>query len=178
MSSVSQKRINGDIIGAGMGQLCSRRHWLQSSAFGLGSVAAAMLLKQDGLLAEDNAAPKKPALEAPIYDLLPKQPPKPARAKAMISMFMMGGPSQIDLFDPKPELIKRHGQQFEGNIQFDNAAQASRQIMAPRWEFKPRGECGMEISELMPHLAGIADEITLIRSMHSAVNNHFPGFFA
>ncbi len=68
----------------------------------------------------------------------------------MISMFMMGGPSQIDLFDPKPELIKRHGQQFEGNIQFDNAAQASRQIMAPQWEFKPRGNCGMEISELMP----------------------------
>lgn len=161
-----------------VGKLCSRRHWLQSSTFGLGSVAAAMLLKQDGLLAAEGAALKKPTLEKPVYDLTPKQPPRPAKAKAMISMFMMGGPSQIDLFDPKPELVKRHGQQFEGDIRFDNAAQASRQIMAPQWEFKPRGECGMEISDLLPHTAGIADEITLIRSMHSAVNNHFPGFFA
>jgi hypothetical protein len=159
--------------------LCSRRHWLQSSAFGLGSVAAAMLLREEGLFAQDGgSAFKKPALETPVYDLQPKQPTRPARAKAMISMFMMGGPSQIDLFDPKPELIKRHGQQFEGDIRFDNAAQASRQIMAPQWAFHPRGECGMEISDLLPHLATIADEITLIRSMHSAVNNHFPGFFA
>ncbi|XZE44800.1 DUF1501 domain-containing protein [Pirellulaceae bacterium SH467] len=165
------------IANSGMGKLCSRRHWLQSSAFGLGSVAAAMLLKQDGLLAQEGAL-KKPPLEKPVYDLSPKQSPRPAKANAMISMFMMGGPSQIDLFDPKPELIKRDGQQFEGDIRFDNAAQASRQIMAPQWEFKPRGECGMEISELLPHIAGIADDITLIRSMHSAVNNHFPGFFA
>lgn len=165
------------ITSSGMGKLCSRRHWLQSSAFGLGSVAAAMLLEKDGLLAQEGAL-KKPPLEKPVYDLSPKQPPRPAKAKAMISMFMMGGPSQIDLFDPKPELVKRDGQQFEGDIRFDNAAQASRQIMAPRWEFKPRGECGMEISELLPHTAGIADDITLIRSMHSAVNNHFPGFFA
>ncbi|MCU0718963.1 MAG: DUF1501 domain-containing protein, partial [Pirellula sp.] len=178
MNSAFRDTNDCDAVNAGIGKLCSRRHWLQSSAFGLGSVAAALLLKQDGLLAQEGAAPKKPALETPVYDLLPKQPPKPARAKAMISMFMMGGPSQIDLFDPKPELVKRHGQQFEGNIQFDNAAQASRQIMAPQWEFKPRGNCGMEISDLMPHLAGIADEITLIRSMHSAVNHHFPGFFA
>ncbi len=70
----------------------------------------------------------------------------------MISMFMMGGPSQIDLFDPKPELIKRNGQQFEGDIQFDNAAQASRQIMGPQWAFRPRGRCGMEVSDLLPHL--------------------------
>ncbi|MBL8856385.1 MAG: DUF1501 domain-containing protein [Planctomycetaceae bacterium] len=159
--------------------LCSRRHWFQSSAFGLGSVAAAMLLGEDGLWAQDDDGRlKKPLLETPVYDLLPKQPPRPARAKAMISMFMMGGPSQMDLFDPKPELVKRHGQQFTGDISFDNAAQASRQIMGPQWEFQPRGKCGMEISSLLPHLAEIADEITLIRSMHSAVNNHFPGFFA
>lgn len=153
---------------------------MQSSVFGLGAVAAGMLLKEDRLFGAEpgGAAPVKPPLEPPVYDLTPKQPPLPARAKAMISMFMMGGPSQIDLFDPKPELVKRHGQQFEGDIKFDNAAQASRQIMAPQWPFKPRGECGMEISDLLPHLAEIADEITLIRSMHSAVNNHFPGFFA
>jgi hypothetical protein len=157
-------------------QLCSRRHLLQSSTYGLGAVAAACLLQRDGLLAAD--PPEKPPLEPVTYDLTPKQPPRAPRATAMISMFMMGGPSQIDLFDPKPELTKRDGQQFEGDIRFDNAAQASRQIMAPQWKFRPRGKCGMEISDLLPELGNIADDITLIRSMHSAVNNHFPGFYA
>ena len=149
---------------------------MQSSAFGLASIGAAWLMRQDGLLAAD--PPEKPLLEPQKFDLLPKIPPKPANATAMISMFMMGGPSQIDLFDPKPELVKRDGQQFEGDIKFDNAAQASRQIMGPQWTFRPRGECGMQISELLPSLGEVVDDITLIRSMHSAVNNHFPGFYA
>jgi hypothetical protein len=156
--------------------LCSRRHLFQSSAYGLGALGAAWLMRQDGLLAAD--VPPKPILEPVVHDLLPKRPAATPRATAMISMFMMGGPSQIDLFDPKPELTKRNGQQFEGDIRFDNAAQASRQIMGPQWTFRPRGECGMEISDLMPNLGTIADDITLIRSMHSAVNNHFPGFYA
>ena len=158
--------------------LCSRRHLLQSSAFSLSTLGAAWLMKQDGLLAQETAAPPKPPLEPLHFDLLPKQPPHPARAKAMISMFMIGGPSQIDMFDPKPELTKRNGQNFEGDLKFDNAAQASRQIMGPAWRFRPRGECGMELSDLVPQLATIADEITLIRSMHSSVNNHLPGMYA
>lgn len=157
-------------------QLCSRRHLLQSSVYGLSALGAACLLREDGLLAAD--APPKPILEPQVFDLSPKQPPRKAQATAMISMFMMGGPSQIDMFDPKPELTKRNGEEFVGDIKFDNAAQASRQIMGPQWQFRPRGECGMEISDLMPNVGEIADEITLIRSMHSAVNNHFPGFFA
>ncbi len=158
--------------------LCSRRHLLQSSAFGLSALGTAWLLKQDGLLAGTASAPPKPQLERVTYDVVPKRPPQPARAKAMISMFMIGGPSQIDMFDPKPELTKRNGQNFDGDLKFDNAAQASRQIMGPAWRFRPRGECGMELSDLVPQLAGIADEITLIRSMHSAVNNHLPGIYA
>ncbi len=63
------------------GNLCSRRHWLQSSAFGLGSIAAAMLLKQDGLFAQQGNAPKKPALETPVYDLLPSNRPSPLGRK-------------------------------------------------------------------------------------------------
>lgn len=152
---------------------------LRSSAFGLGSVAASLLLKKDGLLAADKGTnPIKPELEEKTYDLLPKAPPYPQQAKAMISMFMLGGPSQIDLFDPKPELIKRNGQTFTGNLKFDNAAQASREIMGPAWKFNRHGQCGMELSELVPHLGQIADEITLIRSMHSAANNHLPANFA
>ncbi|MCA9196479.1 MAG: DUF1501 domain-containing protein [Planctomycetales bacterium] len=155
--------------------LCSRRHVMQSTAFGLSGIAASMLLQQDGLA---ETAPIKPELEPRSFDLLPKSPLRPAKATAMISMFMLGGPSQIDLFDPKPELTKRHGQTFSGDVKFDNAAQASRELMGPAWKFRHHGACGMEISELLPHLGSIADDITLIRSMHTGVNNHVPSNYA
>ncbi|HEX2750080.1 MAG TPA: DUF1501 domain-containing protein, partial [Verrucomicrobiales bacterium] len=75
----------------------SRRQFLRSAGFGLGSIALASLLQREGLL----AAPVKPPVDGPVrYDLLPKQPHFPPRANAMISLFMMGGPSQMDLFDP------------------------------------------------------------------------------
>ena len=151
---------------------------LHTSAFGLCSVAASWLLKRDGLLAAEADEPFKPDLEQKTYDLLPKQPHHEPRAKAMISMFMLGGPSQIDLFDPKPELMKYDGKTFSGDVKFDNPAQASREIMAPLWKFKPHGQCGMELSELVPHLGQVADEITLIRSMHTGANNHIPSNYA
>lgn len=157
-------------------RLCSRRHMLQSSAFGLGSVAAALMLSDEGFA--DAPAPVKPELEPRSFDLTPKSPVRHARAKAMISMFMLGGPSQIDLFDPKPELVKRNGQNFSGDLKFDNPAQASREIMGPAWKFRRHGECGMELSDLLPHLGAIADEITLIRSMNSGANNHVPANYA
>ena len=163
-------------------QLCSRRHLLQSSSFGLGALAAAWLLRRDGWGAEPTglqvAGPAKPELEPQSYDLQPKPAHFPPQARAMISMFMLGGPSQIDLFDPKPELIKRQGESFAGDLKFDNPAQASREIMAPLWKFRHWGKCGMQLSELLPHLGGVADEITLIRSMHTGVNNHLPSNYA
>jgi Protein of unknown function (DUF1501) len=99
----------------------SRRHFLAQQSLGIGSVALAWLLNQDVL----RAAPTKPNLEKPTYDLKPKMPPRPAQARAMISIFMQGGPSHIDLFDPKPELSKRNGQNFTGDIKYDNAASRS-----------------------------------------------------
>src|SRR5262245_20662552 len=81
--------------------LCSRRHILQGSTMSLGSLALAWLLKQDRLLAD---APIKPDLELHPFDLLPKAPHHPPRAQAMISLFMIGGPSHHDLFDRKPLL--------------------------------------------------------------------------
>ena len=150
----------------------SRRNWLRLSSFSVGSVAASWLLKQDGLLA--STALEKPSLEPEIHDLLPRRPHHEPKAQAMISMWMYGGPSQIDLFDYKPELVKRNGQQFDGKIKWDNAAQASREIMGPLWGFKHYGECGMHLSEKVPHLGSIADEITLIRSMKTGSNNHVP----
>ncbi len=81
----------------------TRRHFLASQGMALGVLALAWLLDRDGLL----AAPAKPTLERPVYDLAPKVPPAPPRARAMISLFMQGGPSHLDLFDPKPELTRR-----------------------------------------------------------------------
>ena len=155
--------------------LCSRRHFLQANGFSLGSLALAWLLKQENLL----AGPVKPNTDGPPrFDLLPKKPHFAPKAKAMISLFMMGGPSQMDLFDPKPMLQKYDGQKFPGEIKYDNLAQASAKVFGSPWKFEPRGQCGMELSELLPHLAGVADDITLIRSMHSGVNNHAQALYA
>jgi uncharacterized protein (DUF1501 family) len=146
----------------------TRRHFLIQQAFGLGGLALPWLLQQEGAF----AAPAKPDFEKPTYDLKPKLPAHPPRAKAMISMFMQGGPSHIDLFDPKPELTRHHLQNYTGDIQYDNAAEASTKLFGSPWKFSKHGQCGMELSELLPHLAEVADDICLIRSMRTAVNNH------
>jgi hypothetical protein len=145
----------------------TRRHFLAQQSLGIGSLALAWLLNRDAA-----AAPIKPSLEKPTYDLRPKTPRQPATARAMISIFMQGGPSHIDLFDPKPELTQRNGENFSGDIKYDNAAESSAKLLGSPWKFEPRGQCGMELSELLPHLAEVADEITLVRSMHTGVNNH------
>jgi len=156
-------------------RLCSRRHFLHANGFGLGSLALAWLLKQDGLL----AAPLKPNVDGPIhYDLLPKTPNFEPKAKAMICLFMMGGPSQMDLFDPKPMLQKYDGQKFPGEIKYDNLAQASSKVLGSPWKFSKHGQCGMELSELLPYLSEVVDDITLIRSMQSGVSNHAQGLYA
>lgn len=155
--------------------LCSRRHFIEAGGFGLGMLGLATLLRQDGLL----AAPIKPLLGNEVFDLLPKQPPRPAKAKAMISLFMMGGPSQMDLFDHKPMLTKWHGQKFPGdNLKYDNVAQASAKVLGSFWKFSRHGKCGMELSELLPQLGTVADDICLIRSMKSGVNNHLQAMLA
>jgi hypothetical protein len=148
----------------------SRRHFLAQQGMSLGSLALAWLLHRDGVLAASD--PRKPSLERPTYDLKPKVPGKPPRAKAMISLFMQGGPSHHDLFDPKPDLAKRDGQTYTGDVKRDNAGEASSKLFASPWKFQKRGECGMELSELLPGLATIADNICLVRSMHTGVNNH------
>lgn len=156
----------------------SRRHFLGSSAFNLGALGLASLLQSDGALGAVD--PQKPLLERVTYDTLPKKPQFEPRAKSMISLFMGGGPSHIDLFDPKPLLKKYDGKLFPGgNIQFDNAGGASRTVMASPFEFRKRGESGMELSDLIPNIAGIADDICLIRSMNlGGIRNHVAGMRA
>lgn len=145
----------------------TRRHFLERG-YGLGGIALATLLQEQGLLAN-------PTLSGDAhqsYDNLPKAPPSFGKAKAMISMFMQGGPSHIDLFDPKPELNRLDGKDFPGEVKYDDAAGASREVMGCPWKFSKHGESGMDFSELVPNMAGIADDITMIRSMHTGVNNH------
>jgi hypothetical protein len=145
----------------------SRREFLEKS-YGLGAIALATLMKEEGLLANpaiSGAAPQH-------FDTLPKPPHGFGRAKSMISMFMQGGPSHIDLFDPKPELNRLDGKDFPGEVKYDDAAGASREVMGSPWKFSKHGQSGMDFSELVPNMAGIADEITMIRSMHTGVNNH------
>ncbi len=146
----------------------TRRHFLSSSAMGLSSVALSCLLLEEQL----QATPRKPGTQPAAFDLVAKQPHHAPRAKSVISLWMQGGPSHIDLFDPKPKLNELDGQKFPGKVKYDNAAQASARVLGCPWKFSKHGESGMEISELLPGTAGIADDITLIRSMHTGVNNH------
>ena len=137
--------------------------------------ALATLLRNDRLMAESpdkEDSSFRPELRQTTFDVKPKKPHFASNASAMISLWMQGGPSHLDLFDPKPVLQKLDGKTFEGDIKYDNAAQASPKILGSPWKFKKHGQCGMELSELLPGLAEIVDDITLIRSMHTGVNNH------
>ncbi len=148
-----------------------RRQFL-NSACGVGGVALASLLNDHKLLATSSL------LQAKAHDTTPKSPHSFGRAKAMISMFMQGGPSHIDLFDPKPELVKLDGKDFPGEVKYDDAAGASREVMGPQWKFRKCGESGMDFSDLVPFMGSIADDLTMIRSMKTGVNNHGQSIYA
>lgn len=161
-----------------MSSCLSRRHFLGTSAFNLGTLGLMSLLDEDGLLAA--TAPEKPTLDRVSFNTLPKKPHFEPRAKAMISLFMGGGSSHMDLFDPKPLLNRYDGKLFPGGeIKFDNAGGATRTVMGSPFKFRKHGECGMELSELIPHTAGIADDICLVRSMNlTGIRNHVAGMKA
>ncbi|GIS58465.1 MAG: hypothetical protein CM1200mP2_06900 [Planctomycetaceae bacterium] len=146
----------------------SRREFLSRHVLGLGSVALATMLQQDKLLATPANVPRGPA----SYDLLPKQPHFAPRAKSMISLFMHGGPAHMELTDPKPELTRLHGKTYQGDIAYSFIKRASKRLLGARWKFRPRGECGTEISELLPNISEVVDDICLIRSMHTGYNGH------
>lgn len=162
-------------------QISSRRHFLASNAMGISGLAMATMLRDEGKVFGKEIAKEeaiRPELLQKTFDLLPKQPPKKPTAKAMISMWMQGGPSHLDLFDPKPTLTKMNGKNFKGDIKYDNAAEASPKLFGSPWKFKKHGECGTEISELLPNLGDVVDDITVIRSMKTGVNNHGQSIYA
>ena len=89
----------------------------------------------------------------------------------MICLFQHGGPSQMDLFDPKPALTKHHGKPYPGTLEIHFDKQAGNLLASP-FRFRPHGQSGMVLSELVPHMAGIADDLTLVRSMTTESVDH------
>jgi hypothetical protein len=147
----------------------SRRSFLNEVACGLGSIALGDLLTADRLTAA--SAPE-------TNPLAPRKPHFPGKAKSVIFMFMEGGPSQIDLFDPKPELMKWHGKPAPESIvkQLQLAfTKPNAAVLASPRQFTKHGQCGMEISDWLPHTASNADDICLVRSMFTDAFNHHPG---
>jgi len=154
-------------------ELLTRRRFLTRNAMGIGSVALAWLLRQENLLATPPSIPRNP----PVFDLKPKSALAQPQARAMISLFMHGGPSHIDLFDPKPELTKRSGEEYQGEIKYSFIDRASKKLFGSPWKFQRRGQSGVEVSELLPHFAEIVDDVCVIRSMHTDINGHEPSIW-
>jgi hypothetical protein len=151
-----------------MNQPKSRRQFLTSNAMGVGGMALAYLLQQENLLATPPSIPRGPI----AFDMKPKQPPHAPQATAMISLFMHGGPSHMDLTDPKPELTKYNGTEYSGDVGFSFVNRATKTLFGSPFKFSKHGQCGTELSELLPHTAKIVDDICLIRSMHTGHNGH------
>lgn len=137
----------------------SRRTLLRASSLGFGALALDFLLARAAAATASSPFTPRPANFNPP-------------AKAVILLMQSGGPSQMDLFDPKPELGRFDGKVHSERVEmFQKGSEANRLLGSP-WRFAPRGRCGMEMSDAIPHLAGAADDVTLVRSMHTEHNNH------
>jgi hypothetical protein len=142
--------------------------FLREAGLGFGTLALAHLLHRDGLLSAAAPPPGAPG----GTDLRPRPGHFPARANAVIMLMQVGGPSHVDLFDPKPELQKRDGQKHPGEVEVLQPGSQANRLMASPFRFRKHGRCGMEFSEAMPQMGGVADEWCMVRSMFSDNNNH------
>jgi hypothetical protein len=143
----------------------SRRELLIESGRGFGALALAGMLEA--------ASPNNP--------LAPKPPHFPAKAKAVIHLFMHGGVSHVDTFDPKPELAKHSGETISAEmakgLKTNRIDFAKAPMRGSPWKFQRFGRSGMEISELFPGIASKSDEIALIRSCYGDAFDHAPGMY-
>jgi hypothetical protein len=151
----------------------SRRAFLERSAMGFGSLALAHLLGREGRAADDDSSGDEGGPGG--TDLSPRVGHFPARARSVILLMQNGGPSQMDLFDPKPELQKRSGQRHPQQVESFQPGSQANLLMGSAFRFRKHGECGMELSELLPHIGSVADDICLVRSMVGDNNNHPQG---
>src|ERR1043166_2492050 len=154
----------------------SRREFLFESGGGISGLALAWLLDQDGLLAsDDSACSNAPAAANPMA---PRKPHLPPRAKSVISLFMSGGVSHVDTFDPKPALARYAGQPLTGKGDIVVRQGNPGPLMPSPFTFRQFGQSGIEVSEIFPHIASHVDEIALIRSMYSMSNDHVQAVYA
>jgi hypothetical protein len=145
----------------------NRRQFLRRAGGGFGMLALASLLDGAGLLARGATPP-------PTNPLAPKSPHFRGRARSVIFLFMSGGPSHVDLFDPKPDLIRLAGQPIPesfGTFKTRRAV-AKNKLLAPVRPFQKRGQSGMEVSDFLPHIAGCADDLCLLRGCYSDSVTH------
>ncbi|MFN3323997.1 MAG: DUF1501 domain-containing protein [Bryobacteraceae bacterium] len=138
-----------------MRNFLTRRQALREVAGGLGAIALGSILNQETLYGSESGM---------SYDLTPKQPHFPPRAKNVIFIYISGGPSTIDMFDPKPVLERYDGKPAPFEIK-GRALNGSQQVMASPWEFQRHGQSGRPVSELLPNFAKIVDEVAFVRSM-------------
>lgn len=155
--------------------LLNRRGFLQSAGAGLGGIALSALLAEQGLMGSAAASetPLRPRIDAksPLAARLPHHYP---RAKNVLVIFCSGACSHLDTWDYKPELIKRHGQPMPGSDQLVTFQGEQGNLTKSYWDFKPRGESGKMISDMLPNLAAMADDYTFIHSMTAKSNTHGP----
>jgi hypothetical protein len=148
----------------------TRRQFFARTATGIGGAALASLLGRDNLPAASSATPHS-AFRIPHF---------PSRAKRVIYLFQHGGPSQLDLFDHKPGLRALHGAELPDSVRGTQrltgmtSGQKSLPVTSSIFNFAQHGQCGAWVSELMPHTAGVVDELCFIRSMHTEAINHDP----
>ena len=156
-------------------QFLSRRDLLFQAGGGVSGVALAYMLDADGLLASTsaNAEPSTCGVTENITSpVTPKAPHFRARAKSVISLFMTGGVSHIDTFDPKPALVKHHRQPLSGKGEVIVRQGYPGPLMASPFSFEKCGQSGIEVSELFPHVSSIIDDLALIRSCVNKSNDH------
>ncbi|MFH5803341.1 DUF1501 domain-containing protein [Alienimonas sp. DA493] len=164
---------------AGRG-LLDRRSFLAQSGLSLGALSLAQLLSADGLLAADGeprtaggVEPIRPDVD-PANPYLPRKPHFEAKAKRVLVIYCPGAVSHVDTFDYKPDLFKIHGQKPPGlpAVTFEGP---TGNIAKPFWEFKPRGETGKMVSDLVPHLAELTDDLCFVHSLHTETSAHPQG---
>jgi hypothetical protein len=153
----------------------SRRWFLRECGVGLGGIAATSLLTANQ---SSHGAELNVSADSRGNPLAPRAPHFAAKAKRIIYIFQAGAPSHLELFDYKPELAKRDGQLPPAELLEGYRAafiQPNSALLGPKFKFAKHGQCGMELSEVLPHTAGIADDICLLRNMQTDAVNHAPG---
>jgi hypothetical protein len=153
------------------GELPSRRRFLTEAGGGFGAIACSALLAADASVPRSLRAADGSGATSP---LIPHPPHFTPRAKSVIYLFMHGGPSHVDLFDPKPDLVRYAGQPLPESFgEVMTRRKVAKNPLLPAVKpFRPRGESGIEISDFLPHIAACADELCVLRSCHGDSVNH------